>query len=224
MGQPFGAVPWALGRPLNYNRAATLHAMPRPTVSLASLEASPDIICVLDADLRILYCNPTWDRFASENDGHTCHAAAVINTPLLERIPDPLARFFRAAFDAVLSSGEPFDFDYECSSALTFRIFRMRILPIRGAGEFMVVHSLRVERPHDRAAVHPDDVRFRAPNGLIVMCCHCRRTRRLSEPAVWDWVPDYVAQPPTPVSTGICSACFAYFYPEIFAKRATANS
>lgn len=197
--------------------------MPRPTVSSNLLDASPDVICVLDAGLRIVYCNAAWDRFAADNAGTACHSSAVIGKPMLDFIPEPLARFFRTAFEVVIASGQPFEFDYECSSALTFRMFRMRILPMLGAGEFMVVHSLRIERPHDRAAVSPDDVRFRGSNGLVVMCCHCRRTRRGAEPALWDWVPDYVAKPPARVSTGICPSCYLYFCPEIFAKHSAAR-
>ena len=196
--------------------------MPRPTISPALLDTSPDIICLLDSALRIVYCNPAWDRFAADNEGRACSTSSVMGTPMLDSIPEALARFFRTAFALVRESGEPFEFDYECSSALVFRMFRMRILPIAGAGEFMVVHSLRVERPHDRPAVEPDDARFRGQNGLIVICCHCCRTRRAAEPQLWDWVPDYVASRPAPVSAGICSACFAYFYPEIFAQRCSA--
>lgn len=198
--------------------------MPRPTISPALLDASSDIICLLDPDLRIVYCNPAWDRFAAANDGRSCHAAAVVGSSIIDFVPELIARFFRTAFDVVRTSELPFEFDYECSSALVFRMFRMRILPITGAGEFMVVHSLRIERPHDRAAVQPDDARFRGESGLIVMCCHCRRTRRAAEPDAWDWVPDYVARTPPQVSAGICSACYAYFYPEIFAQRAAVTS
>ncbi len=197
--------------------------MLRPIIEPTLLAPSPDVICVLDADLRITYCNPAWDRFAQENGGRDCRAADVIGQPLLENIPETLARFFRTAFEVVRDSEQPFEFDYECSSALVFRMFRMRMLPIAGAGDFMVVHTLRVERPHDRASVPPDDERFRGPNGLLVMCCHCRRTRRVAEPTVWDWVPDYVARPPERVSAGICSACYLYFYPEIFEQRLAAS-
>lgn len=198
--------------------------MPRPFIAPSLLAPNSDVICLLDADLRIVYCNPAWDHFAQENDGRTCRAADVIGRHLLHAIPETLARFFRTVFETVRSSEQPFDFDYECSSALQFRMFRMRILPVAGAGEFMVVHTLRIERPHDRAAVSPDDERFRDASGLVVMCCHCRRTRRAAESKVWDWVPDYVARPPERVSAGICSACYLYFYPEIFAQRVAANS
>lgn len=197
--------------------------MPRPVIARALLDVSPDIICLLDADLRLIYCNPAWDRFAAENQARDCNASAVVGKNVMDIIPDPLARFFRTAFAVVSDSGEPFEFDYECSSALVFRMFRMRILPIAEPGEFMVVHALRIERPHDRAAVASDDARFRGTNGLVVMCCHCRRTRRAVSEG-WDWVPDYLASMPSQVSTGICPACYLYFYPDVFAKRAAGGS
>lgn len=197
--------------------------MRRPIISPELVAPSSDIICLLDSELRITYCNQAWDRFASQNDGRKCQSADLIGRDMLDCVPEPLARFFRTAFDVVRTSGQPFEFDYECSSALVFRMFRMRILPVAGSAEFMVVHALRIERPHDRTAVPPDDARFRRKDGLVVMCCHCRRTRRAAEPNVWDWVPDYVAKPPGMVTTGICSACYLYFYPEIFVNRAAAD-
>lgn len=179
---------------------------------------------MLDAGLNIVYCNPAWDRFAAENDGEKCRFSLLRGRHLLEGVPQPLTRFFITAFDAVRDSGQPFEFDYECSSALFFRTFRMRILPVQGEGEYLVWHSLRVERPHDRAAVAPDDRRYRSSDGVLVMCCHCRRTRRSDASEAWDWVPDYVASHPARVSTGICPACYLYFYPEIFAARAAGTA
>ncbi len=194
--------------------------MTRPSIVLSSFDRSEDIVCALDDALRIVYCNPAWDRFAAQNDGTACHSIQVVGTPLLGSISDPLTRFFRTAFDAVLASGEAFEFDYECSSAQTYRLFRMRIRPIQGPASLLVIHSLRVERPHDRPSVPPDDARYRSPAGFIVMCCHCRRTKKNVEPSTWDWVPDYVARVPPQVSSGICPTCYAYFYPEIYAQRA----
>lgn len=193
--------------------------MQAPSVSIPVLAESKDILCLLDAERRFVYCNPAWDRFAAENKGATCTSEKVVGAFLLDGIPDPLVRFFQTAFEVVRDSGEPFEFDYECSSSLTFRMFRMRILPVSGPGSFLVIHSLRVEKPHDRAAVAPDDARYRSPGDIVVMCCHCRRTRRAAAPDLWDWVPDYVAKVPPRVSAGICPACYAYFYPDIYARR-----
>lgn len=198
--------------------------MPPPLISLPTFDRSDDIVCALDDELRIVYCNPAWDRFAAENDGEGCESKRVIGTPILSHISEPLTRFFRTTFEVVLESGDPFEFDYECSSGLTYRMFRMRIQPVSGPASLLVVHSLRVERPHDRPAVPPDDGRYRSPDGFIVMCCYCRRTRRVAQPGVWEWVPDYVSRVPPQVSVGICPTCFAIFYPDIYVQRAAAAS
>ncbi len=194
--------------------------MPRPIVSFSILDASRDIVCGLDADLRIVYCNSAWNRFALENDGETCCAAHVIGTRLLDVAPPPLSTFYRTVFETVLATEDPFEFDYECSSQLVFRQFRMRVLPVSGAASFLVIHSLHTERPHDREAMQRDEAKYRSSAGLVIMCCHCRRTRRAEQPNTWDWVPHYVAHVPPRVSVGICPACYAYFYPEIYAQRA----
>jgi hypothetical protein len=201
----------------------TTTTVPRPSISLSSLDHSDDVVCALDNALCIVYCNPAWDRFAAQNGGTTCRSSKIIGTPLFQCISESLTRFFRTAFDVVLESGDPFEFDYECSSAQTYRIFRMRILPISGPASLLLVHSLRVEKPHDRPSLPPDDARYRSPAGFIVMCCHCRRTKRVAEAGAWDWVPDYVAGVPPRVSTGMCSTCYAYFYSEIYAQRAASS-
>ena len=44
------------------------------------------------------------------------------------------------------------------------------------------------------------------------MCAHCRHTRSADDPQRWDWVPQYVAEPRTRISHGICPLCLAYYY------------
>ena len=47
------------------------------------VEADTAVIFCLDADLRITYCNPAWDRFALENGGeHLCRPAAANSAQL----------------------------------------------------------------------------------------------------------------------------------------------
>jgi hypothetical protein len=108
-------------------------------------------------------------------------------------------------------------FDYECSSAQHYRLFRMEIRPIRSAG-FVLIHALRIERPHgrERASFSPDPRRYTDSHGLITMCAHCRKTRRAAEPEVWDWVPDYLSSGAlrTRTSHGLCGPCLAYLYPQ----------
>lgn len=186
-----------------------------PEALRTALDQREDVACVLDSQLRFVYCNPAWDRFALANQGEDARGERVLGTALLDTVAEPLRRFFQHAFEAVASSGKPFEFDYECSSSEKFRLFRMQILPLRPEGCFLVVHSLRVEEPHEGPAELPDEQRYRTPEGLVVMCAHCRRTRRVAEPAKWDWVPAHLNNRSFTVSHGLCEICYAYLYPDI---------
>ncbi len=183
------------------------------------LERSQAVICVLDPELRITYCNPAWDEFACQNAGPGALAQGVIGSPLLEAVPDPLKAFYREFFAQARATGKVQEFDYECSSAQVFRTFHMQVLPLKQEQGFLVMHSLRVEKPLDFRSEHaPDDWRYAGPDGIIVMCCHCRRTRRVHDAEVWDWVPAYLRPEQAKVSHGLCPVCYAYFYPAAFEK------
>ncbi len=182
------------------------------------LERSKAVICVLDPELRITYCNPSWDEFARQNEGEEVLARGVVGNLLLEVVAEPLRAFYRQIFEKARETGQVQEFDYECSSAETYRSFHMQVLPLKDQHGFLAMHSLRVEKPLDfRPALAPDDARYVGPGGLIVMCCHCRRTRRAHDHQTWDWVPAYLHRR-AKVSHGLCGVCYAYFYPSVFAE------
>lgn len=182
------------------------------------LERSKAVICALGPDLRITYCNPAWDEFARENAGQDVLAQGVVGSRLLEVVAEPLKAFYQEIFERARATGLVQEFDYECSSAEVYRNFHMQVLPLQDGHGFLVMHSLRVEKLLDfRPALAPDDARYAGPDGIIVMCCHCRRTRRAQDANAWDWVPAYL-QRRSHVSHGLCGVCYAYFYPTVFAE------
>ena len=183
------------------------------SVPRSVLERSKAVICVLDPDLRITYCNPAWDEFAEQNAGPDVLAQGVVGSRLLEVVAEPLRAFYEGIFKQAETTGQVQEFDYECSSPELYRSFHMQVLPLRDDHGFLVMHSLRVEKPLDfRPAQAPDDARYAGPDGIVVMCCHCRRTRRAQDPHAWDWVPAYLERRAR-VSHGLCGVCRAYFYP-----------
>jgi len=188
-----------------------------------ALDPREDVICALSPELRFLYCNPAWDRFALANQGELAMSGRVLGTNLLEVVGDLLGNFYRNMFAAVASSGKTFDFDYECSSADCFRLFTMHAMPLKEPGGFLVVHSLRVEEAHSREAESPDLEHYRDASGVVVMCSHCRRTRQAKEPQRWDWVPAYLKDRSLNVSHGLCNICLAYYYPE-YTRTSTAKT
>jgi len=193
-----------------------MSALLAPTLR-QGLEHSGNVTCVIDDELKLIYCNPAWDKFALSNYGESAVAARVVGTNLLDGVAEPMRVFYEQLFAAARNTRQIRLVDYECSSASVYRLFRMEIRPLGAAAGFALVHALRVERPHDpdRESLAPGAVRHLNPQGLITMCAHCRKTMRVAEPAIWDWVPQYLdpTAPRRNISHGLCGPCFAYFYP-----------
>jgi hypothetical protein len=183
---------------------------------IENLEADPSIIYLLQPDLRIIYCNKAWDRFATQNGGVGLERIAILGTCILDVIPEPLQSFFANGFAEARKKGQPWEHDYECSSPELFRLFHMRVLPLANS-YFLVENSLRVERPHgsDRQTMPANAALYVSAEGILTMCSHCRRTRRIdtAEGLAWDWVPAFLVDPPGFVSHGLCRNCRAFFYP-----------
>lgn len=183
------------------------------TVPTAVLERSPHPCFALTESLNICYCNPAWDRFAGENGGGTnVLANNVMHKPFLQYVPCELRGNFETLFFKSRALGRPQAQDYECSSAQTFRLYRMQIYPLQPGSGFAVVNSLRVAHPHTRFAHEPDEAQYLHDDGLMRMCANCRRTRRVDDPAAWDWVPDFVEHPRKNVSHSVCPFCAEYYY------------
>ena len=162
---------------------------PLPGEIPAAVESSPHVSFAVTESLDICYCNPAWDRFASENEGlPIVLSQGVLHKSFLEFVPEQLQAHYAGLFQRARTTGRMQSQDYECSSAHQFRIYRMQIYPLQKGMGFLVINSLRVEREHTREAHEPDDARYRDKNGLISMCANCRRSRRIDDPETWDWV------------------------------------
>jgi hypothetical protein len=77
----------------------------------------------------------------------------------------------------------------------------MRVYPLRPAG-WLVVNAIIAEGLDPGPSTAPDQHLYRV-YGVIVVCCHCRRTRRASGGGAeqWDWVPAWLADAPAEVTT-----------------------
>ncbi|MDB4932944.1 MAG: hypothetical protein JWM10_5428 [Myxococcaceae bacterium] len=180
-----------------------------PDSLMQTLEDSDNVAYVVTPEGVIGRTNPAWRRFASANGGGAMAGGAVLAAVL----PAVLRAYYVDGFARALATGEPWEHDYECSSAETFRRFRMVAYPFDGRG-LVVVNSLRLERPHEREA-HPGDDDAYTVDGVITMCSHCRRLRRATAPVRWDWVPAYVRSPPDNLSHGLCASCYEYYWGDL---------
>jgi hypothetical protein len=183
-------------------------------LSIHSLEEDTSVICSVDGDLRIAYCNRAWDEFAKENGGAGLDRDSIRGREILDFIAPPLRDYYGEVFGRVVASGQGWEHAYECSSASLFRIFHMWIRPLTGSGGLLMVHALRIQRPHgaERPASPALDEVY-VSEGIVTMCCHCRRTKHPA--GTWDWVPEYLNAAPALVSHGICPGCAMYFYPDL---------
>jgi hypothetical protein len=181
---------------------------------IEGFEDDRSVVYMLDADLRLLYCNKAWDEFAEHNGGAHLRRIDQLGNSVLDAISEPLKTFYGTVFARSLAEQQRWEHLYECSSPECYREFHMQVLPLRAPSRLLIVNSLVVEKAHDRIRLPPLTAVYRTTGGVIGMCMHCRRTRRIDEPDTWDWVPEFLARPPANLSHGICPTCFQYYYPQ----------
>ena len=179
--------------------------------SSQSLETNPDVIYVVDRFRYLVYCNAAWDVFARENEGEQLERDASIGKNCLDGVPKFLRNLYQRIYSRVLRTGTPWEHDYQCSSPTKYRIFHMRILPLRRS-YLLVENSLALECPHRRKRYRKLDVRYINRYGWIIMCAHCRRVEHFNPEGKreWHWVPSYLVSAPAPISHGLCPACISY--------------
>jgi hypothetical protein len=168
------------------------------------------VIYLLDSEKRIVRCNREWDRFALANGGGEAVSSKVIGTGIMTVVPPHLRAFYCAAYDNVQRHQRPWWHTFECSSPMQARIFHMRILPCEDGG-LLIINTL----------IGSADLGLSAPiavsdyadsEGTVIMCSHCRRVRRRSEPRAWDWLPELLIGSRLLVTFDLCEFCTAYHY------------
>jgi hypothetical protein len=179
----------------------------------ATMEADPAVCFVLDEKLRLIYCNPAWDRFAMQNMGAGLCAEKMHGRSVLDGTSGELLDYYHRLYHEVLRDRKHRDHDFHCSSPDLERLMRMHLYPMRHTAALLVSCSIRVELPHGVPSGLPVEGQYRNHHGLVVMCSNCRRTRRAGvEPETWDWVSDFVRHQPLRVSHSICKLCLDYYY------------
>jgi hypothetical protein len=176
------------------------------------LDKTAAVSYVLDSDQRFEYCNPAWDRFARDNGAPDLSGKTVLGTALFAAIPDVLRLFYSGLLEQVRRTGLVWQHVYECSSPEKFRKFRMRTHLLH-SNRLLVTNTLVVEKAHLTPAEDNRDA-YACADGTILMCAHCRCSRRIDKAGQWDFVPAHLAisAPLLRVSHGLCPICRAYFY------------
>jgi len=183
---------------------------------LETLDKSKDIIYALSKKLNIIYFNPSWLKFAIEN-GADLDAIKkyTIDTPISKAIPNIFRKFYLEKFKESLATGKVWRFDYECSSAETFRTFNQITYPLKNGEGLIVVNRIRVEMPMsktNRISKKALENSYLHDTGFINQCSNCRCVQSISDPEVWDWVPDWVKDMHPKTSHTICPVCYDYYW------------
>jgi hypothetical protein len=180
---------------------------------LQDLERQAATIIGVQPDFTLAYLNPAYFRFAEENDLGSAIERWGIGANLLDAISEPLRDHYRAALEDSLARHAVWHHDYECSTPDTYRLHHLTAYPLPADG-LLLVHSLRVERPHEDPGAPALEERYRGSDGLVFQCSYCRRTRVAADPTRWDRVPALVARPAARTSHGICPVCQPFYFPK----------
>ncbi len=180
-------------------------------LSRAGIDKTHNVVFLLNSIRQITYCNPAWDRFARENGGEAVLAETVCGSNVFDVIPESLHQFYRDVYELCARESRIITFNYHCSSPLSFRLFQMQVVPQDGSS-LAVVNSIIVEHAHDEPGVFPDAHVYEDASGVVTMCSHCRRTRRIGAESTWDWVPAHLSRRPFTISHGLCAVCRAHYY------------
>jgi hemerythrin len=201
-------------------------AAPRPSAEAvraalagaqAGLDALAEPACLLDADRRILHCNPAWDRFAAENGGApSALGGGLRGFDYLSCLRgDALVRQLDGVLRRVLA-GVAQEVSATCHGPVLAHLLSARYAPVATAGGEVVgvtavFRSRHVLPVADLYRPMPaDDAAYLGRRGRMEACAGCGRFRRMDRAeTTWDFVPAYVGPAARSADYALCDACFA---------------
>lgn len=179
------------------------------------LSVTSNTIFGLWPDFSYAYFNPGWFDFAAKNGGQPeIFENWGLGTNFLAAISQDLQPFYRDLYQKCLADNQVREHEYQCSSALLYRIFLQTIYPISGQA-LLIVNALKIEKPHSLEAIKLEEVgeeKYLDEYGIVHQCCHCRKVQSMVDKKRWDWVPTWVEKPPLDTSHGLCPVCYNYYY------------
>ena len=168
-----------------------------------------DIVCAVDRDFLISYCNRAWNAAALRDECESLLSLRGVGTSIIDAISPCLRDFYYFHFLDVIDNQRPWHLFYLRSSATLLREFKMMVEPIADNG-ILIRHTLIAEKPHPFPALPPSH-HYYDSKGHIAMCVHCRFTERQDGSDRWDWVPEFVETLPAHVDYGLCRLCARHF-------------
>ena len=138
---------------------------------------------------------------------------------ILSAIRGPMRAKYERIFLHATDSSEPSAHEYLCPTPEEMLRYQLRIYPVPDTELFLMTHSLLTSASPEAGAMLASLAQYRDAKGIVVICGHCRRTRRPTEGSVWDWVPAFLQSPPERVSHGLCPPCAGHYF-ELFEPEA----
>jgi hypothetical protein len=185
-----------------------------------ALEDSEEVIYGVWKDLTLAYTNPSWARCAMANDGNGLFLEWGLGRSILEAGGPELRPFYERALQQVLDTGQAFAHEYACHAPEVRRWHGMRVLAVSDEA-LLISNAIVAAEPNVDAARLPE-ADYRAADGWIQQCPHCRRTRAVASetPNRWDLVPRLLERRhPMAVTHALCPLCFAYHYHQHFTRE-----
>lgn len=187
-----------------------------------ALACDPATVIGIDPEFRIAYLNRAWDAFAEANGGQPeVEEHWNLGANYLAALPKPVRSFYERLFLSAQELGSlrrPVQHQYECSSPTVYRKFQMNAYGLPDRSGILVAHSLVIEQAHKfhpQAEEASELVGYIDGDGIVKQCCHCRRIERPAEPGRWDWIPQWVEEPPDNTSHSLCNLCLHSYYSEL---------
>jgi hypothetical protein len=176
-------------------------------VTQQGFEATVDNVCLLDRDNRIIYCNPSWDRFALANGGQQATFEHVNGLNVLAVCADNLQGFYRQMLNQCRTTRLTISHGYACPTSAFTRTAKMTVRP---HGNYVSVqHTVLSETKHpDTPRVFDDQY---ITKGLIRMCANCRRTFN-HVTSSWEWIPQLLVSVPANATHGLCKPCTVFYF------------
>lgn len=138
-----------------------------------------------------------------------------VGRSILGAIRGPMRAKYERLFLLATDSSEPSAHEYLCPTPQQMQRYQLRIYPVPDTGLFLMTHSLLASGSPEAGTTLSSLEQYRDRQGIVVICGHCRRTRRPTEASVWDWVPAFIESLPERVSHGLCPPCAGHYF-EVF--------
>lgn len=184
--------------------------------NLSTLEKHPDSIYGLSKDLLLSYFNPSWFKFADENNGEPILSETYpLGTPIEKCLLGDINPFYMENYSKVLKSGKVWHHEYECSSANEMRIYTKSTYPLKNNEGLVVVNRIRKKSSMTRTSVPESSFNgehYTHSSGFIHQCCNCRCIQRVDDENIWEWIEEWVIKIPDNASHSICPVCFDYYW------------